>query len=183
MKHPLELAARLRAFDDGGDGSARKSRELALQLLACSPRPFAREQYEPGHVTATALVLHPERPAVLLVHHRRLERWLLPGGHVEPEDDSIGGAARREAREETGVRIAAPDGPVAGVDVHGIPPKKKEPFHLHHDVIVAFRAADAALECSEESFATAWCGEDEFDRYALPESIRLAYARARGKVR
>ena len=81
------------------------------------------------------------------------------------------------------MRIPAREGPVAGVDVHGIPPKKKEPFHLHHDVMVAFRAEGEALECSEESFATAWCAEEEFDRYALPESIRLAYARVRGVVR
>lgn len=183
MKNPLDLMARLRAFDDPGDGAARKSRDLALQLLECSPRPFSREQFEPGHVTGTALVLHPARPALLLVHHRRLERWLLPGGHVEPEDDTIDGAARREAIEETGVRIAALAGPVAGVDVHGIPPKKKEPFHLHHDVIVGFRADGETLECSEESFATVWCGEDEFDHYALPENIRLAYARVRALLR
>ncbi|MBX9603483.1 MAG: NUDIX domain-containing protein [Bryobacteraceae bacterium] len=166
------------SFADSSDGSAWKSRELVLQLVTLSPAPFSRHQYEPGHVTATGLVLHPAGRALLLVHHRRLRRWLLPGGHVEAGDPEIAATAFREVREETGALLLAERGPVVGIDVHGIPAKKKEPFHLHHDLIIGFRAASEELSCSKESFETLWCEEADFDRYDLPLSIRFSYRRA-----
>jgi 8-oxo-dGTP pyrophosphatase MutT (NUDIX family) len=36
-----------------------------------------------------------------LIHHPRLQRWMLPGGHLEP-DENPAQAALREVREETG---------------------------------------------------------------------------------
>lgn len=45
-----------------------------------------------------------ERNKVLLVHHKKLGKWLPPGGHIEkneiPED-----AVKREIKEETGIDI------------------------------------------------------------------------------
>ena len=70
-------------FDPGPDGLARKSKELVLGLLEHRPAPFSRGQFRPGHITCTALVLHPSEPLFLMMHHHRLHRWLLPGGHVE----------------------------------------------------------------------------------------------------
>lgn len=174
LEQVMQTAA---AFADSADGSAWKSRELVLQLLSLTPAPFSRHQYEPGHITATGLVLHPRQRAVLLVHHRRLQRWLLPGGHVEEPDTEIAATAFREVREETGAVLLVERGPLVGIDVHGIPAKKKEPFHLHHDLIIGFRAAREELSCSEESFETTWCVEADFDRYQLPDSIRRSYSR------
>jgi 8-oxo-dGTP pyrophosphatase MutT (NUDIX family) len=162
-----------------GDGEAEKSRELILMLLAESPAPFSRSQFTPGHVTCTGLVLSPDARRVLLVHHRRLDRWLLPGGHVEPEDAEIWDAARREVVEETGAVLAAEDRPaLISLDVHGIPPKRSEPYHLHHDLVFFFRAVANAFEVSEESRAVAWCAPDEFDRYDVPGNVRRAWTRA-----
>src|SRR4029077_20778721 len=99
-------------------------------------------------------VLAPDGERVLLVHHRRLGRWLLPGGHIEPEDATLWEAARREWTKETPVPLLA-DGtpPLAGVDVHGIPAKGREPYHLHHDLLFPFRASAAQYRTSEESHA------------------------------
>lgn len=167
----------VRAFPYDGDGLAWKSRELIVGLLQLTPEPFSRDQFTPGHITCTGLVLHPSRTALLLVHHRRLDRWLLPGGHVEPEDAAIDDAARREVIEETGASLASTNCLLVGMDVHGIPTRRSEPFHLHHDLIFGFRAVGESIECSPESRAVAWCGIDEFDRYDLPESIRRSFAR------
>lgn len=175
-------AALVASFAAGSDEMAAKSQELILMLLRHSEAPFSRDQYAPGHITATSVVLSPDRRFVLLVHHRRLERWLLPGGHVEREDATLEAAARREVAEETGAVLAASPGLLAGLDVHGIPPKKKEPYHQHHDLIFAFRATDVVVRVSEESREVRWCEatDAEFGRFALPDPIVRAVRRAAG---
>ncbi len=170
------------SFAANGDEMAAKSQELILMLLRHSESPFSRDQYTPGHITATSVVLSPDRRFVLLVHHRRLERWLLPGGHVEREDESLEAAARREVAEETGAVLAGTPALLAGMDVHGIPPKKKEPYHQHHDLIFAFRATETVVRVSEESREVRWCEatDAEFSRFALPAPIVRAVRRALG---
>ena len=169
------VAALTLQFRDFSDGQALKSLELIRMLLECSPRPFSREQFTPGHITCSGLVLAPDSRRILIVHHRRLGRWLLPGGHVEPSDSTIDAAAAREVLEETGVSVA--NGQLAGADVHGIPAKGREPYHLHHDVLFSFRAEAEALTCSDESHSVAWCTRAELDRYAIPDNIRRAWDR------
>jgi 8-oxo-dGTP pyrophosphatase MutT (NUDIX family) len=173
-----DVHALVHSFHDPTDGQALKSRELVLLLLECSPTPFFRFQFTPGHITCTGLVIAPDGDSILLVHHRRLDRWLLPGGHVEPEDSEISDAARREVIEETGA-ILVPDPAVrlVGIDVHGIPPKGNEPYHLHHDLIFAFRASHQGIRVSPESRAVAWCTPAEFARLSLPDSIGNTYRR------
>src|SRR5580698_6532924 len=123
-----EARRAVESFDPGVDGLSKKSRELTLDLLRQTTAPFSRRQFAPGHVTCTALVLHPDQPKVLFMHHRRLRRWLLPGGHVEESDASLAATAAREADEETLVQInPACLERLVGIDVHGIPAKKGEP--------------------------------------------------------
>jgi 8-oxo-dGTP pyrophosphatase MutT (NUDIX family) len=175
----MSVAGLLHRFDPGTDGEAAKSKELALAMLASSAAPFSRRQFNPGHITCSGLVLSPNQDGILLVLHRRLQRWLLPGGHVEPEDAAIGDAGRREVVEETGAILRADASPLLiGVDVHGIPPRHDEPFHLHHDLMFRFQAASDGFQTSEEVREVAWCAIAGFDRYQLPGSIRRAYARA-----
>jgi 8-oxo-dGTP pyrophosphatase MutT (NUDIX family) len=174
------LMALVEGYHEPEDGALSKSRELTLLLLACTPAPFSRHQFTPGHITATGLVFAPDRERLLLVHHRRLDRWLLPGGHVDREDAEIWDSARREVIEETGARLVSVARPcLAGLDVHGIPPKRGEPYHLHHDLIFQFQAFTEDLQVSEESRAVAWCAPGAFDRYDLPLNVRRAYLRVR----
>lgn len=173
MTDPKQLAALVAEWPHD-----LKSRELVLMLLQYSPKPYSRQQFTPGHMTSTACVLHPEGGRFLLVHHKRLDRWLFPGGHVEEEDSAIWDTARREAVEETGVVLASETPVLAGMDVHGIPGKKQEPYHLHHDLIFCFRAQSDSFQVTEETRAVAWCTPAEFDHYALPSSIRECVTRS-----
>jgi 8-oxo-dGTP pyrophosphatase MutT (NUDIX family) len=170
----------VQSFRDPADGAAFKSRELVLMMLECSPAPFARSQFIPGHITCTGLVLAHDGERVLLVHHRLLGRWLLPGGHVDADDAEIWDTASREVFEETGADLM-PDGVprLVGIDVHGIPARREEPYHLHHDLLFSFRALGDDIRVSPESRAVAWCTPGEFDRYELPENVRLAYRRVK----
>src|SRR5437773_900857 len=54
------------------------------------------------HFTVAVFVVHAGR--VLLHYHRKLGKWLPPGGHIE-DDELPDDAARREVLEETGVRV------------------------------------------------------------------------------
>lgn len=55
------------------------------------------------HTTASVLLYTPSHNGwrIGLIHHPRLHRWMLPGGHVEP-DENPAEAALREVAEETG---------------------------------------------------------------------------------
>jgi 8-oxo-dGTP pyrophosphatase MutT (NUDIX family) len=119
--------------------------------------------------------------SILLVLHRRLQRWLQPGGHVEQDDEAIEDVARREVIEETGARLRESSGPLLiGVDVHAIPQRPDEPFHLHHDLMFLLHASSEACGPAEEVRDVRWCAVAEFDRYQLPGSLRRAWSRAAG---
>lgn len=177
-KQRTEIAALLEGFDCTGDDLAAKSRELSLMLLKQSESPFSREQFAPGHITCTAVVLDPRRERVLLMFHHRLLRWLLPGGHCEADDPQISAVARREAIEETNVELGSSEAPLVGIDVHGIPPKKQEPYHLHHDLIFGFTATSSAIQTTAEARQVEWCPPAELERFGVAPSIVRSVRRA-----
>jgi 8-oxo-dGTP pyrophosphatase MutT (NUDIX family) len=52
--------------------------------------------------TSTAYIIDVDK--VLLIYHRKLSKWLPPGGHIDP-NETPPDAAVREAFEETGIEI------------------------------------------------------------------------------
>ena len=87
--------------------------------------PTASSTCRPGHVTASAWVTTPARDRFLLVHHRKLDRWLQPGGHVDGQADircrGLGSGrpglpGQRATRDETAATSTPLD-----LDVHVIP--------------------------------------------------------------
>ncbi len=55
------------------------------------------------HVTASSFVLSPDLGQALLTLHRKVGLWLQLGGHLQAGDATVIDAARREAREESGI--------------------------------------------------------------------------------
>ncbi|WP_037911766.1 NUDIX hydrolase [Actinacidiphila yeochonensis] len=117
-----------------------------LDALAAKANPTSRTTFA-GHVTCGAVVLARDG-RVLHVHHRVLDRYLLPGGHIEESDTSLVGTALRELHEETGLPATAVEplpylaGVPLDIDVHAIPANadKSEPAHQHFDFRFAFVA-------------------------------------------
>jgi len=52
--------------------------------------------------TVAIFVVHDGK--ILLIHHRKLDKWLPLGGHIELDEDPEQ-AARREAKEESGLDV------------------------------------------------------------------------------
>jgi 8-oxo-dGTP pyrophosphatase MutT (NUDIX family) len=141
----------------------RSLREAFLGFLAARPDACARS-CEPGHITASALVLSSSGSEVLLTLHPRVGAWLQLGGHCEPTDTTLVGAALREATEESGIdNLTIAPTPVH-VDVHPITCSLGKPTR-HFDVRFAVRApAGAEPVRSHESLDLRWWPVD-----ALPE--------------
>jgi 8-oxo-dGTP pyrophosphatase MutT (NUDIX family) len=133
---------------------------LLLDLLDSGADLTSRKEFR-GHVTANAVLVNPSGQ-VLFIHHRSLNRWLTPGGHVEPSDSTLRDAALRELAEETGIGPAdvQPLGDKAiHIDIHPIPPNdsKNEPAHCHIDFRFMFRTtANVAQLQAEEVTDAAW---------------------------
>ncbi len=94
----VRLLTGWRPADDGQESL----RETFLGHLAAHPDGVWRS-CRPDHLTASALVLSPDRDQVLLHLHGKVGRWLQFGGHPEEGDTTLLGAALREAEEESGL--------------------------------------------------------------------------------
>lgn len=145
------LVQRVRA--DVAAFDAQTPREIAsrARFLAELDRlvdPFS-EHADPVHVTGSAIVVGPRGTVLHL--HKRLHRWLQPGGHVDP-GESPWDTALRESIEETGLPLrhatAADTGtghlsataspPLVHLDVH---PAAKG--HVHLDLRYLLTAPNA----------------------------------------
>jgi 8-oxo-dGTP pyrophosphatase MutT (NUDIX family) len=125
-------------------------------LLLSTERPFAADQFEPGHVTASTMIVSSRGRRVLLIRHPTLDRWLQPGGHVDPTDPSTHAAARREAFEETGLDVEPASMPF-DVDVHPIPARGDRPRHGHYDVRYLAITPEEPAPGGSEGIAARWC--------------------------
>lgn len=128
-----------------------------LAYLDWLPAPLD-ELADPTHVTGSAIVLDAAG-RILLHRHKRLGRWLQPGGHLDPGEHP-GSAAVRETLEETGLVAAHPaDRPrLLHVDVHEGPRG-----HLHLDLryLLTADGAAALTPAAGESPDVAWFDPDE----------------------
>lgn len=177
---PATIRRLVEGFDPLGDPQAAWSRETTLALLSHDRSVCSRSWFEPGHVTASGLVLAADGAAVLLVFHERLRRWLQPGGHIEPTDETVVDAARREVLEETGITVDTEITPVlVSVDVHEIPPARGEPAHRHHDLMFRFVAPEHGPAPGAGALRVTWAKVDRLEDFGLDGPLRRAVARAR----
>ncbi|HYO25691.1 MAG TPA: NUDIX hydrolase [Lacipirellulaceae bacterium] len=171
----------------------RATAERIRALVRAHPDCFERT-CRPGHVTASAWVTTPGRDRCLLVHHRKLGRWLQPGGHMDGQGDVLA-AALREVEEETAVAsVDVVD--VAGeppgltpldLDVHVIPARYDaagallEDEHEHHDVrMLLVATGDLTPRTSEESHAVRWFTMEEMRAQIAEESVLRMWRKASG---
>ncbi len=120
----------------------------------------------PAHLTASAAILDPAGRRLLLVLHRKVGRWLQPGGHCEAGDATLGAAALREAVEESGISALELVPGILQVDRHPAPCNPRV-VEEHLDVrYLVLAAGDAVPSVSSESDDVRWFSWD-----ALPDDL------------
>ena len=154
LTHVRELLKNHKTADDGEAVSLRRIQEL----IATAASPFSRQNYIPGHLTASAVVADPTRQFTALIFHGKLKRWLQPGGHFEPGEHDPSLAAAREVSEETGLETRWPGAAalLLDVDVHEIPARKSEPAHFHFDLRMLLIAEKGVLRVGEGTTDARW---------------------------
>jgi 8-oxo-dGTP pyrophosphatase MutT (NUDIX family) len=148
------VVATLQAHAPGDEREARATARVVADLENLAD-PFD-EEAGPVHVTGSAVVVG--RRGIVLHMHKRLHRWLQPGGHLDPGEGPWD-AALRESQEETGLVLAHPlGGPrLLHVDVHGA-----AAGHTHLDLRYLLVAPDRApAPPPGESQEARWFGWDE----------------------
>jgi len=126
--------------------------------------------------TATGYVTNPERTKILVIFHKKLQKWLPAGGHLEP-NELPHEAALREVFEETGVvaRIVSDDYDIGlkgeldcqvprpyGVLYQIIPQTSKDVEHIHVDFVYAMVSEESELQGQfDEVSKVAWLTKEE----------------------
>jgi 8-oxo-dGTP pyrophosphatase MutT (NUDIX family) len=111
--------------------------------------------------TATVYIIEQER--VLLIFHKKMQKWLPPGGHLDPNETPPDGA-RREALEETGLELELIPQEQIWIDrwnaksferpymclLEEIPAYHDKPAHQHMDLIYLARPIGGKAEHNQQ---------------------------------
>lgn len=152
------------------DEAQERLRTGYLEHLTAHPDAVAKGG-PPAHLTASCLVLSADGERVLLTHHRRAGRWFQFGGHLEPADTSLWAAARREAREESGLPDLDPLPRPVHLDRHRLDGdfgRCREHLDVRYAAVAGPRAEPRV---SAESLAVRWWPVE-----SLPDDTRAELA-------
>lgn len=183
MNPMTPLATALLADLDTYASADAQERALLTRIrdfVRASASAFSRANPH-GHITASAVLVQPEGSAFVLRWHRKLGRWLQPGGHMEEADESVFAAALREAREETGIeRFAFPTGDlILDMDVHPIPAYGPDPAHFHYDIRYLLTVPESLPPLPED------CALFTFEQAlaaGMDDSLARALRKARSRI-
>jgi 8-oxo-dGTP pyrophosphatase MutT (NUDIX family) len=169
------------------DAEEARDRDRILAFVSRHERPFDRAIRE-GHLTGSAVTVSADGSQVLLLHHRKLDRWLQPGGHGDPGETTGEQVALREAFEESGIAGLALHETAPrplDVDVHDIPARGDEPAHEHLDLRYLVRAPEGARvsPALAELHEIRWVAWHETDALLPDHGLRRALGKARALVR
>ncbi len=166
--HHLKTIAAHAAFDE-----TEAAHQQAMLTFVERYGDFYKRTLSVGHVTSSAWIIDPTCCHALMLHHKKLNRWLQPGGHVE-DDATVLESALREAQEETGIaELRTVSDAIFDIDIHTIPANKREAAHPHFDIRYLFEASlDDAPEISDESNEVRWFTLEEIASINSEASIQ-----------
>lgn len=114
------------------DNQEEKHIRAMLEYLRSDANHFSRHEMR-GHFTASIMLTQDE--STLLLFHKKLQKWLQPGGHMDPSEFPVD-TALREMNEEIGIAasdLVSPPRVLLG-DVHFFPAINGWAEHSHFDI-------------------------------------------------
>jgi 8-oxo-dGTP pyrophosphatase MutT (NUDIX family) len=141
----------------------------------------------------TVAIFVVQNGRILLIHHRKLDKWLPLGGHIELDEDPEV-AALREAREESGFEVELlgerPPTTESGtrallaprfLDIHRI-----NDTHEHIGMIYWARPKSGNMTLAgEEHHDIRWCSREEIDALepAMSNAVKWYCRKALDEIR
>lgn len=132
------------------------------------------------HFCASVFIINPEDKKLLLVLHKKFNKWVQPGGHIE-DNETPEEAAIREALEETGMEVELV-GDHFPRETDFIRPlavqrniRKENNEHIDFMYLAVPKSDPKTLYISEESNSIKWFDREELVKYSVFEDILLTY--------
>lgn len=165
------------------DGREEREKAMILELAAQYGDGILSRESDFAHMTASSIIVSPDRKRTLMAFHKIYNSWAWTGGHADGESD-FEAIARREAQEETGImnlrRLG--DGPasleILPVWAH-IKRGKHVGSHLHLNVSYLFEA-DESLPlriAQDENSAVGWIEVDKLCQFVSEPPMIPIYER------
>ncbi len=152
-----------------------KERLSQLQSVLAKPNLDLRSRstIPEGHMCASGIIVSDDLSHILMVLHKKLGIWVVPGGHYDFDDESLEKTAIRETNEETGLTELAIhpwhtiNGIPLDIDSHSIPANatKNEDSHTHFDFRYALTvpSSEILLIDPRELLGFQWINLTEID--------------------
>jgi len=146
-------------------------KEKMISFIQNNNQCFERE-CAIGHMTGSAWIQNMNRESVLLMHHRKLDKWLQLGGHADG-NPNLKKVALKEAQEESGLmEFEFSSDAIFDLDIHLIPARQNEPEHFHYDIRYHLMADDSVpIIKNHESFDLEWIPLNQVHKFTTEESI------------
>jgi len=138
------------------------------------------------HFTVSVYIFSKEEPdRVLLLFHKKHQKWMQPGGHIEQFENPLEAAAR-EVREETGIDIEAYLQPArklsndvlelqapASLQQQPIPAQGDDPAHYHLDLGYVVKVPHSIpTPANNESMMVNWFTLEQLDKLEMFDNVR-----------
>jgi|SRR3990167_6813727 len=134
-----------------------------LRVLLVRYDVVTRDEGNPQHVCSYFLPFNPETGKIFMIHHLKTELWLIPGGHVDP-DETPWEAAVREWHEELGETISEEQlrGPFAFTITPISNPQRQPNCAIHFDIWLYAQTDGSGFVINEKELGeTMWLSVDE----------------------
>lgn len=131
-----------------------------------------------NHYCASAFIINPYDKKILLVKHSDYDKWLQPGGHIEP-NETPEDAAVREVYEETGIKITLLGERFPREDDFirplGVQCNRKKDGNRFIDIIYAAvpNNPNKELKINEESLEAGWFTRNELERMPVFADVKI----------
>ena len=166
-----------------GDAREAQEQRMILEMIDRLGDAILTRESEIAHMTASSIIVSPDRRRTLMAFHRIYNSWAWTGGHADGESD-FEAVARREAQEETGISgLKRLGGGIASLEIlpvwAHVKRGKAVGSHLHLNVSYLFEADDSLpLSVREdENSAVGWLAVDRLGESVSEPPMLPVYER------